>query len=65
MHWIGNYSFAEANQVLLVYHVEAVGDIALNDELAEVKLIPKHKLKGWERGTGWAVLDWVARRDAP
>ena len=65
VHWIGNYSFAEANQVLLVYHVEAVGDIALNDELAEVKLIPKHKLKGWERGTGWAVLDWVARREAP
>ena len=63
VHWIGNYGFAEANQVLMVYQVEASGEIALNDELAEVKLIAKDKLKGWPRGTGFAVLDWVARRE--
>lgn len=63
VHWIGNYAFAEANQVLLVYHVQAAGEIALNEELAEVKLIAKDKLKGWERGTGYAVLDWLARKD--
>lgn len=61
-HWIGNYNFADANQVLLVYHVQATGQITLNEELAEVKLIPKDKLKGWERGTGYAVLDWLAKR---
>ncbi|QID18343.1 NUDIX hydrolase [Nitrogeniibacter mangrovi] len=62
VHWIGNYAFAEANQVLLVYHVQATGQIMLNEELAEVKLIPKDRLKGWERGTGFAVLDWLAHR---
>ncbi|TVO57165.1 NUDIX domain-containing protein [Denitromonas halophila] len=61
VHWIGNYGFADANQVLLVYHVQATGEITLNEELAEVKLIPKDKLKGWERGTGYAVLDWLAK----
>lgn len=60
VHWIGNYPFSEANQVLLVYHVQVTGEIALNEELAEVKLIPKDRLKGWERGTGFAVLDWLA-----
>lgn len=59
VHWIGNYPFAESNQVLLVYHVQVTGEIALNEELAEVKLIPKERLKGWERGTGFAVLDWL------
>ncbi|WP_230969106.1 NUDIX domain-containing protein [Nitrogeniibacter aestuarii] len=59
VHWIGNYPFAEANQVLLVYHVQVTGEITLNEELAEVKLIPKERLKGWERGTGFAVLDWL------
>ncbi|MBW7861605.1 MAG: NUDIX domain-containing protein [Rhodocyclaceae bacterium] len=62
VHWIGNYAFAEANQVLLVYHVQATGEIVLNEELAEVKLIPREKLKGWERGTGHAMLDWLARQ---
>jgi NADH pyrophosphatase NudC (nudix superfamily) len=62
VHWIGNYPFDEANQVLLVYHLQARGQIALNEELAEVKLIPKDKLKGWPRGTGYAVLDWLARQ---
>ncbi|MBT0962560.1 NUDIX domain-containing protein [Denitromonas iodatirespirans] len=62
VHWIGNYNFADANQVLLVYHVQATGEIALNEELAEVKLIPKDKLKGWERGTGYAVMEWLATR---
>jgi NAD+ diphosphatase len=59
-HWIGNYNFAEANQVLLVYHVQVTGEIALNEELAEVKLIAREKLKPWDRGTGHAVRDWLA-----
>ncbi len=62
VHWIGNYGFADANQVLLVYHVQARGEIVLNEELAETRLIPKEKLKGWERGTGYAVLDWLRAR---
>ena len=62
VHWIGNYGFNDANQVLLVYHVQASGEIVLNHELAEIKLIPKEKLKGWERGTGFAVRDWLRAR---
>ena len=62
VHWIGNYGYADANQVLLVYHVQARGAVVLNHELAEVKLFAKEKLKGWERGTGHAVLDWLRAR---
>lgn len=62
VHWIGNYPNPNENQVLLVYHVQTSGEIALNHELAEVRLIPKDKLKGWERGTGYAVLDWLRAR---
>ncbi|MBI5031165.1 MAG: NUDIX domain-containing protein [Chloroflexi bacterium] len=61
--FIGNYSFFQMNQLIIVYHIQATGTIALNDELAEYKLIPPEKLRPWEFGTGPAVKDWLANRN--
>lgn len=59
--FVGVYTFARMNQLILAYYVKATGNITLNDELTGIKKIEKHKLKGWSFGTGPAVNDWLAR----
>ena len=61
---IGVYPFRRKNEIILAYHVVATGEIALNDELAEFRLIPPEKLRPWDFGTGLAIRDWLARRSA-
>ena len=59
---IGVYPFARKHEVIIAYHVVARGEIGLNEELAEFRLIAPEKLKPWDFGTGLAVSDWLARR---
>ncbi|MQM30229.1 MAG: ADP-ribose pyrophosphatase [Candidatus Accumulibacter phosphatis] len=59
---IGVYPFARKHEVIIAYHVVARGEIGLNEELAEFRLISPEKLKPWDFGTGLAVSDWLARR---
>lgn len=56
---IGHYAFTQKNQLILAFHVKAEGDIQLNEELAEFRLVQKEKLKPWNFGTGLAVRDWL------
>ena len=57
--FVGAYNFARKNQLLLAYHLHAAGEIRLNEELADYRLIPKHKARYWPGGTGFAVRDWL------
>lgn len=57
--FIGAYGFARNNQVLLCYHVRGRGEIRLNEELAEYRLLEKHRVRYWPGGTGLAVRDWL------
>jgi RimJ/RimL family protein N-acetyltransferase/ADP-ribose pyrophosphatase YjhB (NUDIX family) len=59
---IGSYAFPERNEVILAYHVRALGEPHPGPELAEVKRVPVEKLKAWAFGTGHAVRDWLAAR---
>jgi NAD+ diphosphatase len=60
---IGAYVFAQMNQVIIAYHVEAQGEITLDmNELAAYKRVPLDKLKAWNFGTGAAVKDFLERR---
>lgn len=59
---IGLYPFQRKNELILAYHVVAEGEITLNEELAEFRLIPPEKLRPWDFGTGLAIRDWLARR---
>jgi len=59
---IGLYPFVPQNQLLICYHVEASGELALGEEIAETKAIPLDRLKGWDAGPGAAIRDWLARR---
>lgn len=62
LSFVGNYSFFEMNQLLVVYHLAAQGEIILGAELAGIKRVPVERLKPWAIGTGPAVRDWLARR---
>ncbi len=59
---IGVYPFARKHEVIIAYHVQAGGEIRLNEELAEFRLIAPEKLKAWDFGTGLAVSGWLAGR---
>lgn len=61
---IGVYPFARKHELIVAYHVVADGEIRLNEELAEFRLIAPEKLKAWDFGTGLAVRDWLRRRDS-
>jgi NAD+ diphosphatase len=57
--FVGLYPFFMRNELIIAYHVKASGTIQLNEEIAEVKKIPKQKLIPWQYATGDAVRDWL------
>lgn len=61
---IGVYPFPRKNEIIVAYHVEARGEIRLNEELAEFRLVAPAHLRAWDFGTGLAVADWLASRNA-
>lgn len=60
---VGVYPFARMNQVIIAYHVKAAGQVKLNHELDDYKLVDIDALQGWDFGTGLAVKDFVAKRN--
>ena len=59
---IGIYPFARKNELIIAYHVAASGEIRLNEELAEVRLLPPERLRPSDFGTGLAIRDWLRSR---
>ena len=62
MTLIGVYEFMRKNELIIAYHVEASGTIALNEELAEFRLVAPERLRPWRAGTGYAMADWMRAR---
>jgi NADH pyrophosphatase NudC (nudix superfamily) len=62
--FVGHYSFDQMNQLIIAYHVKASGAILVGEELAGFKRVSPEKLRPWPFGTGQAVADWLARRQA-
>jgi NAD+ diphosphatase len=60
---VGVYDFEMMNQVIIVYHVKAWGDISLSEELADYRLLPPQKVRPWTSGTGEALKKWLADRN--
>jgi len=55
--FIGHYTFKRMNQLIIAYHIKATGDIILDDEIDEYKIVPFDKVKYWPAGTGYALRD--------
>jgi NAD+ diphosphatase len=62
---VGVYEFIRKNELIIAYHVKAVGQVQLSEELLEYRLVAPEKLKPWRAGTGYAVADWLKRRNLP
>jgi NAD+ diphosphatase len=61
--FIGYYSFFQMNQLILAFHVKAEGRIVLGEELEDIKPVPPERLRPWRFGTGYAVMDWLKKRE--
>lgn len=61
-NFIGHYEFRRMNQIIIAYHVPAVGTIRLNEELADYRHEAFHEVRYWEAGTGYALRDWLRTR---
>lgn len=59
---VGVYDFQRKNELLIVYHVKARGEIVLGEELSDYRLMEPKDIVPWEQGTGPAVRDWLLRR---
>ena len=60
---VGVYPFAQMNQVIIAYHVNASGEVAIDGtELAGFKRVSLDDLTPWDFGTGPAVRDFLALR---
>jgi NADH pyrophosphatase NudC (nudix superfamily) len=59
---IGVYDFQRMNQLLVVYHAVARGEIRLSPELAEYRLYRPEDVRCWRAGTGLALADWLTSR---
>ncbi|WP_317933190.1 NUDIX domain-containing protein [Halioxenophilus sp. WMMB6] len=59
---VGVYPFARQNQVIIAYHARAWGEVRLNHELDDYKIVPVDELQGWPMATGLAVTEWLAKR---
>jgi NADH pyrophosphatase NudC (nudix superfamily) len=62
--FIGVYPFFELNQTILVYHLTAQGEVQVDDELAEIRMVPADKLRPWSFAAGLALQDWLKQRYA-
>ncbi|WP_308169428.1 NUDIX domain-containing protein [Acidithiobacillus ferriphilus] len=61
--FIGHFAFAEFNQLIIAFAVEAYGNIKLNEEIAEVKLVAHDQLATFDFGhlelTNTVVSHWL------
>jgi NAD+ diphosphatase len=56
---VGVYPSTAMNQIIIGYHVEATGEIALNEELDDFKLVSPEKCIAPNVGTGYVLRDWL------
>lgn len=58
-HFIGHYRFERMNQLIIAYHVPAVGTVQLNEELSEFISVAPEAARYWPQATGLALRDWL------
>ena len=59
---VGVYDFQRMNQLLVVFHAVAHGEVRLSPELAEYKLYAPEDLRCWRAGTGYGLAAWLHSR---
>jgi NAD+ diphosphatase len=60
VNFLGNFPFAKLNQLMIAFHVKALGDVVLNEELDMHKFVNKEQLLGWTTGNRFEIGEWLA-----
>lgn len=61
-HFIGHYRFERMNQLIIAYHVPAIGEIQLGAELVDYIRVAPEQARYWPAATGLALRDWLRGR---
>lgn len=59
---IGVYDFQRMNQLLIVYHAVAHGEVRLSPELVNYRLYNFEDVRCWPAGTGYGLAEFLRRR---
>ena len=59
---VGVYPFPIRNELIIAYHVKASGEIRLNHEIADTKLLAFEEAVPWPYATGDALRDWLRQQ---
>ncbi len=62
LNLVGVYDFQRMNQVIIVYHAVADGEVSLSPELVDYRLFAYDQVRCWPAGTGYALADWLRSR---
>lgn len=57
---IGMYEFIRENELIIMYHMVAGGEVAPSKELAKHRLKPFKKARPWTANAGYAVAGFLA-----
>ncbi len=68
LDFIGHFKFELMNQLMVAYHIEASGEVELNEEIAEFVRVPHQDLKHFDFGhfvlSRHIVLKWLRKNNA-
>ena len=56
---VGCYPFERQNQVIITYYARAEGEITLNHELDDYRLVARENLEVYPAGPGLGIIDWL------
>lgn len=57
--FVGHYMFHKMNQLIIIFHVKCTGNLLLDEEIDDVKIIPFDKVRTWPTGTGEGLRDFL------
>ncbi|MEO5979255.1 MAG: NUDIX domain-containing protein [Chryseolinea sp.] len=58
-NFLGVFPFQKANQIVIAYHIVAKGQIQLNEELDEIKMVQKSDLLGYSKNNKFEIQEWL------
>lgn len=61
-NFVGHYRFERMNQLIIAFHVPAVGEIRLSEELVDYRCERPENVRYWPAATGLALRDWLRGR---
>ena len=59
--FLGVFPFIKFNQLIIAYHIQATGNIVLNEELDDYKFVLREDLLGYNRSGRFEITEWLEK----